>query len=480
MRGRASNFLGIYIGIREVRGVLSDEIGAVLAQSRIRIEDKPCIEQEPELLWQKVISCLKELVPSASEVAALGVSSTPGAIIPVDADGKALHPAIVGEDSRAAVEAKLINEKGENFIKKSGYRFEPSSALARILWLKRQKAEIYRKTRKFINVSDFIVGKLTGEFFVTDTSNAIHAGYDTIDLRWPAFIREVGLLQETLPKVVKPGETVGSVQKSFANQIGLSGPAEVIAGTTDELTLLISSGVTLPGQWNSHLGRKLRVAGVSSKLIKDKLFRFYSLLHPEGSWIARGESSVGRESLEQRFAGENLREMEEHMTARPAKNGISNGPSSLIVYPLTQQGEKFPFLNPDAQGFIIGKPHDKYDLYSGYLEGIAFVEKWIFEFLEELGFEMSEEIYVTGQGNPHWLQIRANVLEKVLIKPETGSPETGTAILSAGNTFFSNLAEAVKSMVRIEKHVEPQPHICDTYHGKYRKFRRVCRAIGYE
>ncbi len=469
MRRGAANFLGIYIGIREVRGILSDETGAVLGRSRIRIQDKPCAEQEPEMLWQKVISCLKELVQFTSEIAALGVSSTSGAVIPVDADGKALHPAIVGEDSRAEKEAKLINEKGENFIKKLGYRFEPSSALAKILWLRRQKAEIYRKTRKFINVSDFIAGKLTGEFFVTDTSNALKSGYDIIDLRWPVFIREFGLLPENLPKVVKPGEVIGSVQKSFAKQAGLPGHTKVIAGTTDELTLLISSGATSPGQWNSHLGRKLRVTGVSSKLIKDKLFRIYSHLHPEDSWIVEGESSVGKESLEERFAGENFQEMQEHITT-----------SSLIVYPLTQQGEKFPFLNPDAQGFIIGKPHDKYDLYSGYLEGIGFVEKWIFEFLRELGFEMSEEIRITGPGNPHWVQMRANVLEKVLIKPETGSPEMGTAILSAGTTFFSNLPEAVKSMVRIEKHVEPQPHICDTYRGKYRKFRQVCRAIGYE
>ena len=409
------------------------------------------------------------MLQSATEVATLGVSSTSGTVIAVDIDGKALHPAIVGRDGKALKEAKLINEKGENFVKKTGYRFDASSTLARILWLKGQKVETYRKTRKFINVSDFIVGKLTGEFFVTDTSNALKAGFDIIDLKWPPLIRQLGLLTESLPEVVTPGKIIGSVRKSFADQVGLSTDTQVMAGTTDEITLLISSGAISPGKWNSHLGGKLAVRGVSSELIKDKLFRVYSHLHPENSWIAGGESSVGRESLEERFASENLREMEEHIA-----------PSSLTVYPLTYQGEKFPFLNPDAQGFIIGKPHDKYDLYSGYLEGIGFVEKWIFEFLEELGFKMSEEVHITGPDNPRWLQMRANILGKVLMVPEKGSPEMGTAILSASKTFFPNLSEAVKSMVRIEKHFEPEQQICNTYRAKYRKFRQVCRAIGYE
>lgn len=498
------NFIGIHIGVREVRGILVDETGTVRCRSGIQIadkvhldqnpellsrtdsrlcgndRDKPHIEQDPELLWEKVINCLRELLASTPEVTALGVSSTPGTVIPVDADAKVLYPAIVGEDKRNEIDVKIVNEKSGNLSKKTGCRFDTSSALTKILWLKRERSETYKKTRKFIGISDFIVGKLTGEFSVTDTSNALHAGYDIVDMRWPAFIREFSLLPENMPEVVEPGKVIGRIQKSFADEINLSTHTQVIAGTTDEMTLLISSGAISPGQWNSQLGRKLTVRGISSKLIKDKLFRIYSLLHPENSWIAVGKSSVGKCSLEGRFSDEDLEQMEKRITEIPLRNETSNAPSSLIVYPLNQQGEILPFLNPDAQGFIIGKPRDKYDLYSGYLEGIGFVEKWIFEFLEELGFEMSKEIHVTGLSNPGWLQMRANILEKIIIKPETGLPEKGAAILAASKTSFSNLSEAVKSMVNIEKHIEPQSSICGIYSEKYRKFRRICRAIGYE
>jgi len=454
---------GIYIGTREVRGILSDDTGIISNQSIIKIKDEPFTEPEPELLWQKVASCLTELIPSATEVAALGISSVSGAI-PIDADGKALSRVIMGPDNRFAAEVKLIDKQGEELTKKLGYRFDSSSTLAGILWLVKEKTEIYRKTRKFVNISDFIVGKLTGEFSITDTSNALKAGYDIIDLEWPAVIHKLGLLPDNLPAVVKPGEPVSSITPSVANQIGIPGNTKVIAGTTDQLTLLVSSGAISPGQWNSHIGMNLEVKGVSSKLIKDKLGRFYSHLHPENSWIVIGESSVGRKSLEEKFPGEDFQE--------PLRQ------SSLIVYPLNQQGEKLPFLNPDAQGFMIGKPRDKQDIYSGYLEGIGFIEKWIFELFEECGFEIGDKINTTGLGENAWLQMRANILEKVIVKPRAGSPEMGAAILAASKTIFRNLSEAVKAMVHIEKFIEPDQE--SNYLPKYRKFRQVCRAIGYE
>lgn len=467
--------IGIHIDAEKVRAILTDETGSVV--------NKSSTEQEPELIWQKVLTCVQELLGERNktgehlagvlpkkiapeDITAVGISSTTGTVIPIDADGKVLSQIITG-DSRADSEAKLVNGKGEKLIRKLGYRADELTSLVRILWLKNHSAELYRKTRKFINVSDFIVGKLTGEFSTTDTSNALHAGYDIIDLKWAAFIRELGIMPECLPKVVKPGEPVGSVLQSVAEEIGLSKRTTVIAGTTAEITHFVSSGAASAGQWNSCLGKNLRITGISSKFIKDKLSRIYSHLHPENLWVTTGKSSVGEESLRERFRGEDLSPLNASLKA-----------SSLIVYPLNHEGEKFPFVNKDAQGFIIGKPYDKYDLYSGYIEGIGYIEKWIFELLGELGFEIAEEIFVTGSRNEHQLQIRANILEKVFLVPEEGSPEIGTAVLSASKTIFNNLEEATKSMVRIEKRIEPES--TDIYRSKYRKFRQVCRAIGYE
>ena len=470
---------GIHVGTKEVRAILTDERGSVISRNRTSVRQNQAekelppgyVEQDAELLWETVENCLKELVSSTDvnpeDIAAAGVSTAPGTLIPVDANGQALRPAIMAEDSRSGKEAKLANQKGETLIHKHGYQFDESSSLAKVVWLRKQEPGIFGKARKFIHVADFIVGKLCGEFFTTDTSNALDAGYDLIDLKWASFLRELELFPETLPEVVKPGEPIGSVLPFVAKQVGFSRRTRVTAGTTDEIVSLARSGAVSAGDWNSHLGERLSVRGIASKLIKDKLLRIHSHFHPENLWIPTGTSCVGELSVRERFQEKNLLIKEKQ-----------KAPSSLIVYPLNHQGEKLPFVNPDAQGFIIGKPADEYDLYSGYLEGVGYVEKWIFELLGELGFEVGEQIFVTGSGDELWLQIRANILEKVLIKPESDSLEMGTAILSASKTVFHSLSEATKSMVHIRKQIEPE--LQESHRAKYRKFRQACRAIGYD
>ena len=470
---------GIHVGTKEVRAILADERGSVIGRNRTAVRQNQAerelpsgyVEQDANLLWKTVENCLKELASSTNanpeDIAAAGVSTASGTLIPIDASGQALRPAIMAEDSRSGKETKLANQKGETLIRKHGYQFDESSSLAKVIWLRKQEPGLFGKTLKFIHVSDFIAGKLCGEFYATDTSNALDSGYDLIDLKWAPFLRELGLFPETLPEVVKPGEPIGSVLPSVAGQVGFSKRTRIMAGTTDEIVFLACSGAVSAGDWNSHLGERLSVRGITPKLIKDKLFRIHSHLHPENLWIPTGTSCVGKLSVREKFREGNF----------PAKEKPKS-PSNLIVYPLNHQGEKLPFVNPDAQGFIIGKPADEYDLYSGYLEGVGYVEKWIFELLGELGFEVGGQIFVTGSDNELWLQIRANILEKVLIKPESDSPEMGTAILSASKTVFRSLSEAAKSMVHAGKQIEPESQ--EIHRVKYRKFRQACRAIGYE
>ena len=473
--------VGIHIGEREITGVITDETGSIISTSRNATVKKQAekdipadyVEINPESIWQAVLTSLEQLRASSDvnteDIISLGISSIPNTLIAAGENGNPLHPAIMGSDTRAGKESRIANAKLETLVKKQGYQFEPASTLAKIIWLMREKHELCGKVKKFIPVTGFITGKLTGEFSVTDTSNAINMGYDIIDMKWHSSLRQFGLFPESLPSIVKPGEVIGSVLPSATGNSGLSKNTAVIAGSTSEIALPASSGAILPGQWNSHIGGNLEVRGISQKFLKDKLLRIRTHIHPEGFWIPAGTSRVGEKILREKFQGEDLSLMNER-----------RHPSSIIVYPLNYQGEKFPFVNPSAEGFIVGKPEDKYDLYSGYLEGIGYVEKWAYEILNELGFEIGSQIFSTGSGNETWLQKRASILEKVIAKPVSGSPEMGIAILAASKTIFHSLTEAEKSMVHIEKKFEPEQSDSDIYHSKYRKFRQACRAIGYE
>lgn len=118
-------------------------------------------------------------------------------------------------------------------------------------------------------------------------------------------------------------------------------------------------------------GTTLTIKGVSAELVKDPIGRIYCHRHPEHGWLPGGASNTGGEILAQCFPDTDLATRDTRAT------GLV--PTSLLVYPLVGHGERFPFVAPDAEGFIAGKPDlllSNSDLiYGASLEGVALLER---------------------------------------------------------------------------------------------------------
>jgi len=484
----AALFMGIDVGTTGVRIIICSEKGKLVAQVSRSFPTifsslpEGWIEQNSDQWWevtrssfQEIILHLRQQEIPVSLIRAVSVDSTSGTIIPVDEKGNPLRPAILYNDSRASREAERINESAANLTEKMGYRFQPSFALPKILWIKEQEQEIYRQTYKFIHATDYINGKLTGNFDVTDTSNVLKTGFDLVENQWPDFIGESFAIDlRKLPRVVKTGEVIGHISRNCAQETGLETTTKVVAGATDGTAAFIASGAVEPGDWNSTLGTTLVIRGVSRCLIKDPRGRIYCHIHPEGYWLPGGASNVGGECLEKIFSYQQLSHLDQKVP--------DYIPSSLIVYPLVRRGERFPFINEQAQGFVEGIPRDQYELYAGYLEGVGYVERWCYDLVKELGAELGDKVYTTGGGtrSEPWLQIRADILNKILYLPLITESAMGAAIIAASRTYYSGLTSAVKNMLRVNKVIYPQPDKVSLYSDRYLQFRALCRERGWE
>ena len=461
-------FLGIDVGTQGVRAVLADTSGEVLAQASKRFPHDAIElpdgwrEQDPALWWEKTKQVISEVSRSArrnnidiKRLKAVAVTSTSGTVIPLDKDNNVLRRAIMYNDIRAA-----------------GEELSPCSALERILWIKKNEPDIFSRTGRFVSPADYIVGHITGNFKVSDTSNVLKMGYDLINKKWPSSIERFGIDPSLLPEVKLPGEVIGEVREEVEKETGIPKGVMVCAGATDGVAGFFASGAVLPGEWNSTLGTTLVVKGVSEEMLKDKLNRFYSHLHPQGYWLFGGASSCGGESLKVKFKGK-FDILDEEASAKI--------PTKIIVYPLVKTGERCPFVNSNAQGFMIGKAKDKADLYTAYLEGVGLVEKWIYETIEELGAKVGEEIHVTGGGAKSniWLKVRANILNKTLIRPKVSEACFGAAIIASSRTVFQDISQAVKAMVKKDYAVQPEKELVKIYETKYRKFRQACDIVKY-
>ncbi len=472
----------IDVGTQAARCLIVDLEGRVLASGSAPISsparDLPdgWAEQDPEAWWEATGAACRAAVGAfegdLGGPLAIAVDSTSGTIVPVDAQGRALRPALMYNDVRAVAETQEVQAAGEEIAEKLGYAFQASFALPKLLWLKRHEPDLFARTARFLHAADFIVSRLSGGAMVSDTSNALKTGYDLVACCWPAFIAdELGIPLDRLPEVVTPGDAVAEVSDEAASATGLPAGGRIVAGCSDGTAAFLASGASRPGEVNSNLGTTLVVRAVSERLVRDPSGRIYCHLHPDGWWLPGGASSSGGEIILKTF-GDRAQALEREVP------GLI--PTDVLVYPLARTGERLPFVDAQAQGFVVGTPASEAEHLAAMMEGVAFVERWAFEVLEELGAGEATRAYVTGGGtrSETWLRLRASVLGLPLHRPAVAESAFGAAILAASGRL-GGVSAATRAMVRPDVTIEPDPVLQAAYGERYPLFRVACAERGY-
>lgn len=480
--------LGIDVGTQGTRALIASLDGEILSEShadfppsQIAPSETGHFEQDPHLWQEAALHVIGAAVHDFRQggrdpqgIAALSVTSTSGTLCLVDEDGEAVGPAIMYSDTRAEAEAQEVQAAGAELAQKLGTRFSPSFALSRLRWMQHHQPERLARARWFASPTDLVIGWLSGEWGHSDWTNMLKWGYDAVDLRWPAFIEDdLGLPMEKFPAVQGPGSAVGRVTSAVGAETGLSTETLVVAGATDGTASLLASGAAAPGDWSSTLGTTLVLKGVSESLLRDPLGRIYCHRHPDGYWLPGGASSTGADCLAQRFDAERLSQL--NAEAR------RHTPTDLLIYPLMRRGERFPFQEPEATGFMLGETEEEGAYFAAHLEGMAYVERLAYEIVEGLGASVGDTIYAAGGGtrSATGLQIRADVLGRRLQVPETPAGAMGAAILAARAAGYDSVVEATKGMVNYRQTVEPRRSLAPAYQERYQRFIQACRERGY-
>jgi sugar (pentulose or hexulose) kinase len=446
-------WLGIDLGTQSVRVMAIDESGKIVGMGSHKLtsrRDGPRHEQEPEDWWNAVAvaakTALKDLPREA--IRGLAVDGTSGTVLLVDGSGRGVTPALMYDDGRATEETKRVNEVGASLWASLGYnRMQAAWGLPKLLWLLREyggrSADVH-----LAHQTDFINRRLVGRAVATDTSNALKTGVDLIRQDWPREIFErLGVSGSILPEVVRPGVSLGIVCAKAAQETGIPEGTPVIAGMTDGCAAQIGAGALRPGSWNSVLGTTLVLKGVSSELIRDPLGVVYSHRSPDGNWLPGGASSVGAGILGKHFPGRDLESLNEK---------ACDHESPAVVYPLLARGERFPFHAPDAEGFMLGTPTDETGLYVALLQGVGFVERLCFDYLDLLGAPIGGDLLLTGGGakSRSWCQLRADILGRTVSVPENAESVLGMAILAAAKD--RSLSETADRMIRLREKIDPR------------------------
>jgi D-ribulokinase len=461
-------WLGLDLGTQGARALAVTATGEVAGEGSEPLtsrRDGPRHEQDPEAWFPALARASRAATAGLGprlRLRGVALCATSGTVLLVDAATGAPRTAgLMYDDARAAADADRANQVGGEVWAELGYRMQPSWGLPKLLWLLRERPELVPGAR-LAHQPDLVTRRLVGRPVPADTSHALKTGYDLRRDAWPReLLAALGVPAEALPEVVLSGSRLGTVCAEAAEATGIPEGTPVVAGMTDGCAAQLGAGALRVGSWNSVLGTTLVLKGVTEEPLRDPAGVVYSHRAPDGGWLPGGASSVGAGVLSARFPGRDLEALGRRAAARE--------PAGVVAYPLVSRGERFPFTAPQAEGFLLGTPADEADEYAALLQGVAFVERLCFDYLDLLGAPTGGDLSLTGGGtrSRYWSQLRADVLGRPVRLPAQAEAGLGMAVLAAAAVTGRPAAEVAGDMVHVREVLEPRADHVPRFRAPY-------------
>jgi xylulokinase len=487
-----SLLLGIDIGTSSSKGVLCTPEGEILSTVTLEHETsfpRPgWVEHDPETIWWgEFVSICRQLLSgryTGEDVGAVGVSAIGPCMLPVDASGAPLRPAVLyGIDTRATEEiAWLYQTFGEEEIFRLGGMPLSSQAVGpKILWLRNHEPEIFARTAMIHSSSDYIVSRLTGEHVIDmHTGSAFNPLFNMEQMAWDDRYADAIIDLDRLPRLLDASEVAGEVTARAAEETGLRAGTPVTAGSIDAAAESVSAGVVDPGDMMLMYGSTFFLLNLVDHYRPDKRLWTGAYALPDRRVMTGGMSTSGlivkwfRDEL---IGQPGQSRAEGYRALGDEAAGISAGSEGLICLPYFA-GERTPIFDPDARGVFAGLTlrHTRGHLYRAVLEGVAYGVRHHVEIMRDLD-SMPGRIVAVGGGTQSdmWLQIVSDV---------TGRPQqvpARTIGASYGDAFMAGLGSGIiptedalsTHWARIDRTIEPNPAvkpIYDEYYGIYREF----------
>ena len=164
------SLMGIDIGTTGTKAIAFSEEGRILASSykeyNLLFPKKGWVEFDTEDMWNKVFDVIRSVNADdrvkKDPVEALAPSTIGESFTPISKDGNILHNTIYSSDSRSIKELdemlSIIPAKDLYYV--TGLPPQFVTALNKILWLKNNKPEIFKKTDKILFTEELLQHKL--------------------------------------------------------------------------------------------------------------------------------------------------------------------------------------------------------------------------------------------------------------------------------------------------------------------------------
>jgi gluconokinase len=470
MADRETFFVGVDIGTTSVKAVVYDGVGRVAGHHTVGYPlhaPAPSVaEQDPDEIFAATVAAIGGAVVAASgaargAVAGVAFSAAMHSVIAIDASGTPLTPSITWADNRSTAWAERLRHDmdGRSIYLRTGTPIHPMSPLAKLLWLRHERPEVFDRAARFIGIKEYVFFRLFGRYLV-DMSIASATGMLNLEaLDWDAGALEVaGIGPERLSPLVATTHQVRGLTPDAAAAMGLTTDTPFIVGANDGVLSNLGVDAIRPGDVAVTIGTSGAMRAVVGRPLTDAAERTFCYHLTDDHWVVGGPINNGgivfrwvrdefaaAETETARRLGIDPYDVLTRIAAR-----VPPGCAGLIFHPYLA-GERAPWWNPRLRGsfFGLGMHHHKEHMVRAVLEGVIFSLHSILGAVEAL-IGPTAMIRATGgfARSELWRQMLADVFDREVVVPESfESSCLGAAVLGMVSVGMAPSLNVVSGMV---------------------------------
>lgn len=475
-------------------------------------------EQDPEQWWQALTSSVPEVLNTAGvaadQVGGLTFCAQMQCLVLVDAQGRAVRPALSYLDQRATLRRKALTAGGPRVADiglglllpwlhvAGGVAASAKDPLWKYLRVADDEPEAFARVHRWLDAKDFLTARCTGRFtmsldsafatFLCDT----RPGRD----RWsPSLVRRFGVNPNHLPDIVRPSDRVGGLTGDSASQLGLNPGLPVFAGAGDASLIGVGAGATAVGSTHVYVGTSGWVSTVADRRLVDTQTMMATVPGPApGRFAYFGEQETSGKCLEWVRDHLALDEIGVYLEKHERPSGPDEKDKSLLDY-LTKtiaqvppgsggvlfapwlHGSRSPFEDPQVRGmfFNLGLGTGKRQMIRAVVEGLAYNKRLL---LEAQGRKVRTSKVLRFAGGGALADETCRILADVTgcaveaVDDPQNAGAAGAALVAAwGLGLFADL-DAAAATVTVRGRFEPRTEHRAVHDRNFEVFRRLYGA----
>jgi len=456
-------------GTSSTRCMIFDKSGAVVAiaqKEHQQFTPNPgWVEHDAGEIWQNTQKVIEEAISKSSidlgQISAIGITNQRETIVAWDAQtGKALHPAIVWQDTRTAdfLDGLSQSEK-ELLTSRTGLAIAPYFSASKIHWLLNNVAPVKQALAagnlRIGTIDSWLTWNLTGGMHITDVTNASRTMLMNLQtLAWDSELLAIfDIPLAILPEIRSSSEIYGTTSKSgpFKSQIPIAG----ILG--DQHAAMVGQACFEKGSSKTTYGTgNFALLNTGTEIVRSKHGLLTTVCFKFGDQPAQYalEGSVAVTGSAIQWLRDQLGIISSASEVEALALQVKD--SAGVYFVPAFSGLFAPYWRSDARGVIVGltRATTKAHLARAALDAICYQTMEIMEaMVADSGIAMTEMKVDGGiTANQLCMQLQADVLGIDIVKPLiTETTALGAAYAAGLAIGFWKSTDEVKSQWRQDR-----------------------------